>query len=307
MNHRPEYFFMIEKEGSITKAAEKLYLSQPYLSQYLAKIEEELGAKLFDRSSQPLKLTEAGILYRNYLENLMYLEVKFEVDLYNILNASEKVIKIGIAIWRGSILLPDILPIFLHKFPNINILLFEKPVSELFELLDEKQIDLAIMHGVDTGNKYVKDTILNEKILLVANKNNKHVKGNESFLDNLKPFDIRTIKHERFILLGEEQTLFKLVNNLFNKYQIVPHNKIVTTNLTTALNLVAANVGFTFVPETGARYTANIDNLYFYTIDDPVLSAPLCLIYNKSTFLSPAIKEFIDITKSYYKKLTTNK
>lgn len=304
MNHIPEYFLMIEKEGSITKAAEKLYLSQPYLSQYLAKVEENVGAKLFDRKSQPLQLTEAGALYRNYLENLRYLGDKFEVDLSHILNTRESVINIGIAIWRGSILLPDILPIFLGKFPNINIVLFEKPVSELFELLDSEQIDLAIMHGMDTENKYVNDTILNERILLVANKSNKCVKGKQSFLEDMKQLDIREIKNERIILLGKDQTLYKLVDNLFNKYQVVPRHEITTTNLTTALNLVASNVGFTFVPETGAKYTANIDHLYFYTVDEPVLSAPLCLIYNKSTFLSPAIKAFIDITKKYYKKLS---
>lgn len=304
MNHIPEYFLMIEKEGSITKAAEKLYLSQPYLSQYLAKVEENVGAKLFDRRSQPLQLTEAGALYRNYLENLRYLGDKFEVDLSHILNTRESVINIGIAIWRGSILLPDILPIFLGKFPNINIVLFEKPVSELFELLDSEQIDLAIMHGMDTENKYVNDTILNERILLVANKSNKCVKGKQSFLEDMKQLDIREIKNERIILLGKDQTLYKLVDNLFNKYQVVPRHEITTTNLTTALNLVASNVGFTFVPETGAKYTANIDHLCFYTVDEPVLSAPLCLIYNKSTFLSPAIKAFIDITKKYYKKLS---
>ena len=56
----PEYFLTIVKERSISKAAERLYLSQPYLSQYLAKLEGTVGAMLLDRSHTPLTLTPAG-------------------------------------------------------------------------------------------------------------------------------------------------------------------------------------------------------------------------------------------------------
>ena len=59
----PEYFLTIAKERSISKAAEKLYLSQPYLSQYLAKLESNLGVTLLDRSRSPLQLTQAGALF----------------------------------------------------------------------------------------------------------------------------------------------------------------------------------------------------------------------------------------------------
>ena len=64
----PEYFLAIVKEHSISKAADRLYLSQPYLSQYLAKLEATLGVTLLDRSHTPLRLTAAGELFYPYLE-----------------------------------------------------------------------------------------------------------------------------------------------------------------------------------------------------------------------------------------------
>ena len=64
----PDYFLTIIKERSISKAAERLYLSQPYLSQYLAKLENSLGVVLLDRSHSPLRLTPAGELFHAYLE-----------------------------------------------------------------------------------------------------------------------------------------------------------------------------------------------------------------------------------------------
>ena len=59
----PEYFLTIAKERSISRAAERLYLSQPYLSQYLAKLESNLGVMLLDRSHTPLSMTPAGELF----------------------------------------------------------------------------------------------------------------------------------------------------------------------------------------------------------------------------------------------------
>ena len=77
----PEYFLTIVKERSISRAAERLYLSQPYLSQYLAKLEHNLGVVLLDRSHTPLKLTAAGELFQAYLERQDFLDRQLVSDL----------------------------------------------------------------------------------------------------------------------------------------------------------------------------------------------------------------------------------
>lgn len=65
-----EYFLMIAEEGSISKAADKLYLTQPSLSKYLKRLEENLGVELFSRDRYPLALTQAGIIYKRYVEEI---------------------------------------------------------------------------------------------------------------------------------------------------------------------------------------------------------------------------------------------
>ena len=64
----PEYFLTVAREGSISRAAEKLYLSRPYLSQCIGRLEQELQMKLFDRDHLRFVLTDAGRLYLSYLE-----------------------------------------------------------------------------------------------------------------------------------------------------------------------------------------------------------------------------------------------
>ena len=108
----PEYFLAIVKERSISKAADRLYLSQPYLSQYLAKLEANLGVTLLDRSHTPLRLTPAGEVFHAYLERQNFLDQQLVSDLRDLKDKRRPVLHIGVSPWRGSTLLPDVLPEF---------------------------------------------------------------------------------------------------------------------------------------------------------------------------------------------------
>ena len=127
----PEYFLTIVKEHSISRAADRLYLSQPYLSQYLAKLEANLGVTLLDRSHTPLQLTAAGELFHAYLERQGYLDRQLESDLRSLQTQKRQQLRIGVSTWRGSTLLPDILPTFVRRDPDVQVVLHEAPVPQL--------------------------------------------------------------------------------------------------------------------------------------------------------------------------------
>ena len=164
----PEYFITTVREGSISKAAEKLYLSQPYLSQCIARTEKELGVKLFDRSHMPLKLTEAGKIYMRYLESVGVLTGQFEEQLGELKTGRSRTLNVGMTLWRGSVLLPDILPSYSESHPDVRITLREHHTAQLSKLLQEDQIDFALMNMPLNLDDFVYDTIFNERLLLVA-------------------------------------------------------------------------------------------------------------------------------------------
>lgn len=82
-----EYFIAIAEEGSISKAAERLYISQPSLSKYLKRLEENFGEELFCRESYPLKLTKAGELYLSYVKELTKKETRLLEELSYLRNS----------------------------------------------------------------------------------------------------------------------------------------------------------------------------------------------------------------------------
>lgn len=162
----PEYFMAIVKERSISKAAERLYLSQPYLSQYLAKLESNLGAVLLDRSHSPLKLTPAGEVFHAYLERQSYLDRQLVSDLRDLQNEKRPVLHIGVSPWRGSTLLPDVLPLFTKQYSDVQVVLHEAPVPELGDLAAGSVTDFCIMHIPGDLTELTYELVMREHIFL---------------------------------------------------------------------------------------------------------------------------------------------
>ena len=299
----PEYFLTIVKERSISKAAERLYLSQPYLSQYLAKLENTLGVVLLDRSHSPLSLTPAGEVFHAYLERQGYLDRQLVSDLQDLKDKKRPMLHIGVSPWRGSTLLPDILPRFAEEYPDVPVVLHEVPVPDLVDLAAGSVIDFCIMHIPTDLSELTYELVMQERIFLLSHKDHPLVKGIRSSYDAPTHFpDLRLLEKERIIMLPPDWRLSKLLHNTFSVHNVEPQNILITTNNTTAINLVAENQGFAFLQESGISRTPYLDRLSCFTIGDPILTCPMAVVYKKNGFLSPAARRFIDLIRQQYSR-----
>lgn len=299
----PDYFLTIVKERSISKAAERLYLSQPYLSQYLAKLENSLGVVLLDRSHSPLRLTPAGELFHAYLERQSFLDRQLVSDLRDLRDKKRPVLHIGVSPWRGSTLLPDILPLFEEQYPDVQVVLHEAPVPELGELAEANVIDFCVMQPPDNLTELTYEPVMQERIFLVCHRDHPLLRGLSSGHDNPQPFpDLRLLEHERVVMLPPTWRLSKLLYNTFSVHSVEPQNLLITTNTTTAINLAAEKLGFAFLQESGVSRTPYLDRLACFTLGEPPLTCPLAVVYKKNGFLSPAARAFIDLVKEFYSR-----
>ena len=244
----PEYFLTIVKERSISKAAERLYLSQPYLSQYLAKLERNLGVVLLDRSHSPLKLTPAGELFHAYLERQDYLDRQLVSDLRDLRDRRRPTLHIGVSPWRGSTLLPDVLPAFAQQYPDVQVVLHEAPVPELGKLAEGSVLDFCVMQIPEDLTDLTYELVMQERVFLVGHREHPLLRGIDSPYSDPKPFrDLRLLERERIIMLPAEWRLSRLLHNVFSVHNVEPQNILITTNNTTAINLAAENMGFAFL------------------------------------------------------------
>ena len=118
---RLDYVMAIAEEQNMTKAAARLFISQPALTASINKLEEELGVKLFDRQRPPIKLTPAGVLYMKEMSRIHQLQFNLKAQLSSFARKKPQ-FTIGIGKGRSQFWLPILLPILQESHPEIQII-----------------------------------------------------------------------------------------------------------------------------------------------------------------------------------------
>ena len=138
------YFNVIVEEGSLSKAAKRLYISQPSLSHFVTNLERETGVRLLKRSkNSPLLLTPAGEVYYQASRRIMNTYNRLEKDLQDFRSVGEPVLQIGLSTSRCPTLLSLILPAFRERYPDARIHMESSSVSKLQEGVLSKKYDIA--------------------------------------------------------------------------------------------------------------------------------------------------------------------
>lgn len=305
VNHNPEYFLTIAQEQSISRAAEKLYISQSSLSQHLAKLESGLEAKLFDRSTNPIRLTEAGRIYQEYLESDRYLYQKLQSDLQEQNRSRSQRVGVGLGTWRGSNLLPEILPPFLTQHPRARVDLREFPVSELFTMTLSEAVDFSIMNTPVAGlpDSLVQEIIVYERILLVLNRDNPVAQDYLMCRESGVPYDLQRLQSVRHISLNPNLSVGSHVSNFFSRNRLAFSDCLYTTNNSTVLSLVAKGFGFCFLVESGLNDAHAHPELVAFDLKSQSLMLPLSLIYKKNSYVSPLAQDMMELIRSFYLRL----
>jgi DNA-binding transcriptional LysR family regulator len=284
--HQFEYVMAIAEEKSFSKAANKLYISQPSLSQYIMRLENKLGIKLFDRTTNPFTLTYAGEKYIETAKSILNLNNHLDEQLGDIAGLKKGRIKIGIPISTERYILPLVLPEFNKRFPEIEILIKEHSAIELEELLAAGEVDIAIMHLPIQNKEIVYEPLSVENVFLIAPP------GYNIRSEN---FDFRWLRNEKFILSKPGQRMRLVADEIFKRAEFKPDIIFEIRNLDAAYRFAAAGMGFAFVSEDVMRLLNTNQYQNYYLIDD--IGFTLALAYRQGEYLTNAAREFMRITK----------
>ena len=138
-----EYFVVLARERSFTRAAEALHITQQSLSGHIASVEQELGAQLLVRRS-PLELTYAGRAFLRHAERIRQEELALRQELSDITGQHRGQLRIGIALTRSKAIMPDIVMAFQEQYPNVEVCMLENANDTFARSLLDGEIDLAI-------------------------------------------------------------------------------------------------------------------------------------------------------------------
>ncbi|MEA5083642.1 MAG: LysR family transcriptional regulator [Lachnospiraceae bacterium] len=295
-----EYILSIYETGNVSKAAKKLFISQSALSQQLLKLEEELGAPIFDRSVQPLKPTFLGEKYLEYVKKIFFDYEEANKLFENIEKNDTGRLIIGIPENRSIQLLPTLLPEFMSKYPNIEILLKEAKSYELDELILKGEIDFSVM--VSSSNIPMIDffPLIKEEIYLAVPKDNEI---NSLLNDDKKILSFEAFKDQPFILMKKGHRLRTLSKKLFSDYNFEPKIMLETSNVDLAHRIVASGTGVCFVTKLAISLIPLSYPPIYYPLGDNGIFWSLGICYHKDKHKTHAMELFFEHVRLTLEKL----
>lgn len=307
-----QYFKMIADEKSISRAAKKLFIAQPSLSQYVKRIEESLGVQLFNRTSTGLNLTYAGERYYLMATQILKVYENFEFEISDINHLRTGHINIGITRLLGACLLPKVLPCFHSICPNIEI-----SISEVTSILQEEQLlagklDFSLMHSPlpEDRNKAINYEPLASDPFLIAIPMNSPLREKARPLKDGEKFqvlDLKELQDEPFIMTLKGQRIRQVSDRILRSAGIInPKIFMESSTLDTVLRCVAVGLGVTLVP---MRYMplSNIDIPPKYYAIPPEYNAywNQCIATQKDLYLSKASILFIRLVREFASSYAT--
>lgn len=243
------YFNAILNYGSFSAAADQLFISQSYLSKVILKAEKELGATLLDRSHHPITLTFAGEKFMTGLEKIAFEKRNLLQEVFDIANNKDGRISLGINQSIASTFLPEILPTFHDRYPNIHITLSEDPSADLEAELLHQDLDFQIRMLPIYTNKIQFEHLKYEPIYLIIDKDSPLFIPNKTKIDILE-YDFEKLNSTGFISLYSGSGFSRLLESFINRHEINLNSTLKVKSILTAATLAYKGLASTFIPES---------------------------------------------------------
>lgn len=282
------YFLTAAKEGSITKAANFLNLTQPNLSRQINNLEKEIGKKLFVRSNYSIKLTSDGILLKKRAEEIIDMIEKTRMEFKSFDDIIAGDIYIGSAETYYIKLIANIIKELRESHSNIIYHIHSGAYSEITEKLDKGLLDFGILIGNIDSSKYDYIDIPYKEVYGLLMRKDSHL-SKKNFIEKNDLFDVPIICPKTFVNNKMQTSKFnEWIGNDFDKLNIIlSYNLIYNAAL-----MVEEGIGYALTIDKLVN-TANTNNLCFIHLK-PKLEIESRIVWKKNQIFSEASKIFLD-------------
>ncbi|XQA17021.1 LysR family transcriptional regulator [Bacillus licheniformis] len=292
-----EYFMALCREAHFTRAAEKLNIAQPSLSQQIRLLEHEIGMPLFNRSGKRTVMTEAGNILLQHCYNIFH-ELSQARDAISELQGLKRgTLKIGALLTVVNYLLPRTVVEFHRSYPNIELSVLGLRTGDIYDRLLQNQLDLGIVAQRVEHRDLEAVPFLTQHLALAAPVDNPVAKRQFVTLDVLREIPS--------ILLPETYFLRQLINEKCRTLGFEPRPVMEMTTMESIMNMVGKGIGATILPK---GYLNAIGNKSIQTIpiQKPDLTTEISIVYRKNKHMCAASRVFMKLLISSVKSETAD-
>ncbi len=284
------YFIVINEEKNFTKAAKKLFITQPALSQYISTVENELNTKLFDRSSHPIKLTTSGEIFIRNAKELLNIKSNMIREINNAGKNYIGTLKIGISPFRSPYMLPKVLSKIAKDYPRIKLLIFEKNSKEIEQMLETGELDLAILSLPLSSKNFSFTEFYNEETFIITPKNDFYLTISENGFISLEK-----LKNEMFILPNKKIKLREKIDFLFYNNNMAPNIFLEAETQESILSFIESGLGIGFASKMSLDYKNWKNDLLHFSIKEEKLFRRFVVAFKADRTLNEIENKFIDL------------
>ena len=288
------YVLTVLNEKSFTAAAKKLYVSQPSLSQTIKQVEANIGAPIFNRTSDELQLTYAGERYVEAARKIMSIYSDLINEIEDMKDEIHGTLRLGVSMQRGMNLLPLILPQFIQRYPYVNIELHEHGSDHLERMVMDGDVDVALITTNSKVNQMEYVLIENETIVLMAanttNIAREHIDG--------APISITSAAEESFIALKAGHSVRVIQDRLFEHYRINPKILLESDSFETAKHIAARANAVMITPYVYIEHVMPLRSLVkCFPIQDLSYERHFYMCYRKGQYVTCYMQYLLELVR----------
>jgi len=289
-----EYFCMVGKLHSFTRAAEQLHISQPSITQAVRKLEEKIDVQLFDRSKKKAVLTIEGQAFLVRMEKILEDCREAVQEAKDFKTWRKGTIKVGVPPMIGSYLFPNIFSSFKNEYPGLQLMAYEETSSlETASKLENGELDLAIIILPENSKTLNTLVIIPEQLVLCMHPDHP--------LSQQQCVRFDQLKNEQFILLHERSYQHQVVISRCLRQHFMPKTIGCLNQIRTIKGLIANGSGISLLMKMVVQDDPQIAVV---PLDDPI-TFDIGLAWKKDKCLSNASMAFVKFIERQY-KLTKN-
>ena len=295
------YIIAIAEERNLTQAAKRLYISQPTLTLYLNRLENELGVKLFDRTKSPVTLTDAGAYYLEKMKKIYASEQALRSQIHFIANPTQTLL-VGIGQVRGHHWLPLFLPTFCSIHPDINVQIVQETEQRMYEDLQKQKLDVGI--GVFPASTDIEMVEIMEETLFFAAHRKfglipDHLRGKH---DMKNPYIVQPdqLNGLPFIIPQVSNGLYDTYQTILQNNQIHPSRTISINNLSTGLLLNVKGLGVQLLSGSVVYFShePGVNQLDLFLLENMPETRKCMAIYQSCNIKQKLIQDLIRTLKN---------
>lgn len=310
MEQDMKYIYQVYQDGSFSAAAEHLYMSQPALSIAVKRVEDAIGAEIFDRSRRPVTLTEAGQAYIDTLHYIRYLEEDLAHRIEDLRGLQTGTLRLGGTHFLNCYILAPILADFSRLYPGIQLELFEDSALKLQGWLHRRDLDLTLSCAPEFVEQFEHEPAFYDHVLLAVHQDiplpgelDKFALSADDIMKrrHLKPecprVDLSYFKDVDFILLRQGNNLYDRSKQMFQEAGYSPKIKMTISQMVTSYRLADNALGAVFISDRLVR--SKRSHLRFFKINSEYVDRLFYFLLPKRDYTPFAVRRFMDFAAEH--------